>query len=85
MNIFAEQPDKMPLFGGIGRTWFAGFNMVPGSGLSAAEQAGRQDGKRNFSTSAHITDDNGRVIAEINDMQGLIVSKTLLKRALATD
>jgi len=82
VEIFAAQPEKRPLFGGIGRTRFTGMEIKAGDSLTAMVQDVEYDGKRRFAGNSVIVDQDGNLVGEVADMQATIASQALLKRAL---
>lgn len=80
-RVLAEHPDRKPLFASIGRTRFTGLDITPGTSLMAIEQNTRTEGRRFFGSSI-IADQDGNLVAEIEDMQGVIASQALIRKAL---
>ena len=74
-------PNKMPMFAGIGRARFTGLDITPGTALMAIEQNTTSEG-RNFRGSSTIADEHGNLVAEIEDMQGIITSSKFVRLAL---
>lgn len=80
-KVLAEHPDRKPLFASIGRIRFTGLDITPGMSLMAIEQNTRTEGRRFFGSSI-IADQDGNLVAEIADMQGVIASQALIRKAL---
>jgi len=80
VDIFANDSHKMPLFVGIGRASFSGIELTPGVSVTARDHDGKQIGKRGFSVSSEIIDDKGNHVAELFDMEGVLVPSSWAKR-----
>lgn len=82
IDIFAAQPDKRPLFVSIGRTRFTSVDITQGMSLQAIQYDVKTEGKRGFAASSRILDQDGNLVAETTEMQAIIASQALVKRAL---
>lgn len=80
-RVLAEYPDRKPLFASIGRARFTGIDVTPGTSLMAIEQDTRIEGRRFFGSSI-IADQDGNLVGEIENMQGVIASPALIRKAL---
>lgn len=82
IDLLAAEPDKRPLFASIGRTRFSGVNITPGMALKAIQYDTETDGKKKFKGSSRVETDDGTLVAEISDMQAVIVSPAVIRRGL---
>lgn len=80
-RVLAEHPDRKPLFASIGRARFTGIDITSGGSLMAIEQDTRIEGRRFFGSSV-IADQDGNLVGEIENMQGVIASPALIRKAL---
>lgn len=81
-GVLIDNPGRMPIFTGIGRTRFSGWNITPDSILIAIQTDSHTDGKRGFSCSSEVIDQDGRMVAEIEQMQAIIADPRLIKRMI---
>lgn len=81
-GVLKDNPDKLPIFTGIGRTRFFGRNITPGSILIATQSDASFDGKRSFSCSSEVIDEDGRMVAQIENMQATFAEARIIRRLL---